>query len=90
MPRRVGKDDHWDDDAADSTDDDEQFDDLDESEAATIPCPYCRRQIHEDSQRCPYCEQYVTEEDALPTRKPWWLLIGVFVCLYVVYRWIAG
>ena len=56
----------------------------------TIPCPYCKREIHEDSQRCPHCEQYISAEDAPPAAKPWWLLIGVAVCLYVVYRWIVG
>ena len=54
----------------------------------TIPCPYCRRPIHEDSQRCPHCEHYISEEDAPPSRKPWWILLGVAACLYAVYRWI--
>ena len=56
----------------------------------TVSCPYCSRQIHEDSVRCPHCEQYLSEEDEPPARKPWWLYIGVLLCLYVVYRWIAG
>ena len=56
----------------------------------TIPCPYCKREIHEDSQRCPHCEQYISEEDAAPSRKPWWLIIGVLICLYLIYRWFAG
>ena len=87
MPDRVGQDDDWD---GDSTGDDEELDDIpDDSEGATIPCPYCRRQIHEDSQRCPYCERYVSEEDAPPSRKPWWIVIGALACLYVVYRWIV-
>ena len=55
----------------------------------TIPCPYCKRPIHEDSPRCPYCEQYVSEEDQPPSAKPWWIFVGVGVCLYAVYRWIV-
>jgi hypothetical protein len=55
----------------------------------TIPCPYCKRQIHEDSPRCPHCEQYISAEDTPSTTKPWWLLIGVAACLYAVYRWIV-
>ena len=51
----------------------------------TIPCPYCKRQIHEDSPRCPHCEQYISAEDVPPSHKPWWLLIGVAACLYAVY-----
>jgi len=59
-------------------------------EEATVPCPHCGREIHEDSQRCPSCENYVTEEDAPSGRKPWWLVAGVLACLYVVYRWVTG
>ena len=67
----------------------DDWDDDDDEE--TIPCPHCRREIHEDSVRCPHCEQYLSDEDtAAPSRKPWWLIVGVIVCLYVVYRWIVG
>jgi uncharacterized paraquat-inducible protein A len=59
-------------------------------EEPTIPCPNCKRQIHEDSPRCPYCENYISEEDTVPARKPWWIYVGAVLCLYVVYRWIAG
>ena len=53
-----------------------------------IACPHCQKPIYEGSERCPYCEQYLSEED-LPTTsgKPWWIIIGVGVCLYAVYRW---
>jgi hypothetical protein len=80
MARRVGVEDAWDDDDFSPEDDDE----------STIACPHCRRQIHEEAERCPYCEKYISEEDAPPARKPWWILIGVGLCLYVVYRWIVG
>jgi len=53
----------------------------------TVPCPYCRRAIHEDSQRCPYCEQYISQEDA-PSRKPWWLIITVVVCILIIALWL--
>jgi hypothetical protein len=59
-----------------------------EGEEPTVPCPYCRREIHEDSSRCPYCEQYVSEEDALPSRKPWWLVGGALLCLLIVLLWV--
>ena len=62
----------------------------DEDEEPTVPCPYCRREIHEDAQRCPYCENYLSAEDAPPTRKSWWIIIGAALCLFAVYRWIAG
>jgi hypothetical protein len=62
----------------------------DEEEEPTIPCPYCRREIHEESQRCPHCGNYISEEDAVPAQKPWWIIVGALLVLYVVYRWIAG
>jgi hypothetical protein len=75
-----------------TTDEDEWEDDWgSDGDEPTVPCRYCRREIHEDSVRCPYCEQYLSAEDEVaPARKPWWLVLGVLVCLYLVYRWIAG
>ena len=73
-------------------------------EEPTIPCPHCRRQIHEESQRCPYCENYISEEDTvqwfvldvhkswtvlIPART-WWIIIGALLVFYLIYRWIAG
>jgi len=65
--------------------------DADDDDLDTIPCPYCRRDIAEDTPRCPYCENYLSEEDsaAPPEAKPWWLILGVIACLYAVYRWIV-
>jgi hypothetical protein len=77
MSRRTTTDD-WDDDA-DGPDDDEP----------TVPCPYCKRLIHEDAQRCPHCESYISEEDRPASPRPWWIILGVLLGLYVVYRWIA-
>ena len=90
MPRRIAEDEDWEDDS-EGWDADEAVDDaLGEDGESTIPCPYCKREIHEDSQRCPYCSQYISEEDAPPSRKPWWIVVGALLCLYVVYRWIVG
>lgn len=60
----------------------------DDDEEETIPCPYCHREVHEDAQRCPYCERYISAEDAPAAAKPWWIIIGVALCLVVVYFWI--
>jgi hypothetical protein len=73
--------------------DDREFDEVDDvpeddDEEPTLPCPYCRREILEDAERCPYCGSYISREDA-PAHKPWWLILGVGACLYVVYRWIV-
>lgn len=77
------KDDDWDNDSWD--------DDLDEDlDDDTIPCPHCRRQIHEDAERCPYCEQYLSDEDTVRFTKPGWVIVTALVLLYVMYRSIAG
>jgi transposase-like protein len=71
-------------------DEDEDDDEWDAADEATVPCPYCEREIYEDAPRCPYCERYLSEEDTPPDRKPWWIIVGVLLCLYAVWRWIAG
>jgi hypothetical protein len=76
-------DDEWDDD----DDESDEADDVDDE--PTVACPYCRREIHEDAQRCPYCEKYISAEDAPSAPKPWWIIVGVILCLYVIYRWIV-
>ena len=78
MPRRRPVDADWDDDDLDSADDADE----------TVPCPYCGQPIHEDAQRCPSCENYISEEDALPGRKPTWMVVGFVLCLFVVLLWI--
>ena len=86
MALRLADDEDWDDGESDVGDDEEASDD----DEPTIPCPYCKRKIHEDSPRCPYCERYISEEDATSARKPWWIILGTLLCLYIVYRWIVG
>ena len=64
--------------------------DTTEGDEPTIPCPYCKRQILEDSPRCPYCENYISTEDTVPASKPWWIIGGTLLVFYVVYKWIVG
>jgi hypothetical protein len=93
MPRRTAIGDEWEDDPDDEFDGDdvrESDRDSDDDASETVPCPYCRRPIHEDAERCPYCESYISREDAPPSRKPLWILLGVGLCLFAVYRWIMG
>jgi predicted nucleic acid-binding Zn ribbon protein len=78
MPRGTLEDDEWDDEEAGKDED------------STVPCPYCKRPIPDDSPRCPYCENYISQEDQPPRRKPWLIIIGALLCLYIVYYWIFG
>lgn len=78
MPRQT-LDDDWDDDF----DEDDPFHDEE-----TVPCPYCRREIHEDAQRCPYCENFISAEDAPPPRRPVWIVVGIVLATLAVYGFV--
>ena len=72
----------WEDPEPDSGDDSDS--------EPTIPCPYCRREILEDSPRCPYCEQFISAEDSPRTAKPVWVVVTALVCLAVAVWWLFG
>jgi len=81
-------DEDWEDEA--KLDEDNDVDALDHEEEPTVSCPYCRERILEDAQGCPHCGTYISEEDRPSAPKSWWLLVGVVICLYLVYRWTVG
>jgi predicted nucleic acid-binding Zn ribbon protein len=54
----------------------------------TTPCPHCLHPVYDDGEWCSRCGQYLSREDA-PSRHPWWLVVGVLVCLMVVLSWVG-
>jgi predicted amidophosphoribosyltransferase len=58
--------------------------DLDED---TAPCPYCGEDVYEDAERCPNCGQYNSKEDAPPSAKPRWIVIGLVTFLVIAILW---
>lgn len=77
--------------------DDDEWDDGSELDAdlrdegddePTVPCPYCRREILEDTPRCPHCERYLSAEDLPRPSKPPWVVITAVICL-VIAIWLA-
>lgn len=56
----------------------------------TAPCPYCRREILEDSPRCPYCERYISEEDNASPPKPLWVIATALICLGIAIWWVVA
>lgn len=72
-------DDESDVDSAESGPDESDLSD----EPAETPCPYCKRQIPEDTPRCPYCGCYVSEEDA-PRRRSWLWIIAVLLLVVLL------
>jgi hypothetical protein len=61
----------------------------DDANDDTEPCPYCGVAVYEDAERCPHCENYLSREDAPPTRRPLWIVVGVVICLAIVLKWIG-
>lgn len=88
MPRLDDHDDEFD-DAWDGDDDIDADEDPDDDEP-TIDCPYCGAEMLEDSPRCPACGTYLSKEDAPPRRRPGWIVLGVVICLLLVYLWTVG
>lgn len=74
------EDDDWDEDESDLGDD--------SGDEPTVPCPYCRREILEDSPRCPYCERFISEEDHAPPGKPLWVIVTALICLAMALWWV--
>jgi predicted nucleic acid-binding Zn ribbon protein len=75
MPRTCDDDD-WDDDAGEDSEVD-----------TTQPCPYCRRDIHEDAVRCPYCGNYLSREDEPGGRRSKWFYFVLLLCLAIAVGW---
>lgn len=84
MPSRDDDlDDDWDDDSEADADLRDEDDD-----GPTVPCPFCRREILEDTPRCPHCERYLSPEDFARRSKPLWVMITAAVCLAIAI-WLA-
>jgi hypothetical protein len=66
------------------------FDMSSEGDDATIPCPHCDQMIYDDAVRCPECGVYLTREATATSTKPWWIVLGVAICLLVVLAWSLG
>lgn len=73
------EDENWDDEEADLGDESD--------EEPTVPCPFCRRDILEDSPRCPYCERYISEEDHAGSQKSLWVIVTALACLAAALWW---
>lgn len=75
------------DDRDDDFDDDDEVA-FDEDDDPTVACPHCHRDVYDDAEQCPRCGAYLSHEDRPWVRKPAWVVVGVCICLAIVYRWI--
>lgn len=85
MPKRTQPDEEDDSDA----DHDGDFgDDYGEDEEfLTVPCPYCRADIFEDSPQCPKCGNFVSGEDAPPRRRSWFWAVMMALAVGIALYW---
>jgi hypothetical protein len=61
-----------------------------EDDNLTIACPHCGEDVYDDAEQCPACGQYQSLEDEPARAKPWWIVIGVAICLVIVILWALG
>ena len=60
----------------------------DDDDEPTVPCPFCRQEILEDTPRCPHCERYLSTEDYARAGKPVWVIVAAVLCLAVAVWWL--
>lgn len=66
-------------DLTDWEDPDESDQDADD-EPEVMPCPYCGKSVHEQTEWCHHCGKYLSEEDRA-TSPPGWIVIGTLLGL---------
>ena len=91
MPPRALEEHDRDDEDDDSVDEDPLESDQDEDDGdevgETVPCPFCKKPIHEDADVCPKCGNFVGSTDA-PRRVPMYIFLGAILAGLCVLIWI--
>lgn len=92
MRRRDEQDDRDDLDDREDPDPSDTDPDYEDSEwggdTNTIECPYCDKEIAEEAEWCPHCGKFISKEDAPPSRKPVWILVGFVLLALIVVAWL--
>lgn len=85
---RDTRDDDWDDGSDDDeTDDVDDSDGDDSGDEPTVPCPFCRQELLEDSPWCPSCDRFISDEDRQRGDRPLWVVVTTLVCLAIALWW---
>jgi len=78
-----------DDDEEDWEEEDADGDDSEDAdEEPTVPCPFCKREILEDSPCCPHCQRSISDEDHSRTARPLWVVLTALICLGASLWWV--
>lgn len=91
MPRRVDLEDDWGDEDEGWTpdEDDEEWVPDEDDEHDMSECPHCHEAVFDQAERCPHCGWYISEEDAPPSRRPGWIVLGLTLAAVAVYFWVT-
>ena len=65
-----------------------EYPEADDGDDEVSDCPYCGSTIYEGSEQCAVCGRYISVEDA-PANRPWWIVVGLFVCLAIAVTWVV-
>ena len=59
----------------------------DDEDDNTVPCPHCRKRVHEDAEWCPHCGSFLSAEDA-PISRSWLIWTGLILALLGMLWWL--
>ncbi len=72
--------------------DDEDLEDGDEEEqilASLMPCPNCRRMIHEEAPQCPHCREWILGDTRDWRQSPkWYIRWGLYLTQVLLLNWL--
>lgn len=81
-------DDEWSDVEYYDDDADHDYDDYEDDETETVPCPNCQTDVYEDAEQCPQCGEYIVHSGASHVWKDrpiWWVVLGGLGILAMIY-----
>jgi len=61
---------------------DNTFNEFDNEEEDTVPCPYCGVDIYDDAEVCPHCGSYIMDEKRPST--PMWVVWTALILLALI------
>lgn len=60
---------------------------IDDEEEATVTCPHCGRQAHEDAPRCPYCGFWIVDGATTGGLGGWSWTVALVLAMLLVFVW---
>jgi hypothetical protein len=61
-----------------------------DDERPVVPCPHCRAEIDEESERCPKCGTFISDEDAPASGKSPAMMVLLLLALFAALVMVLG